>query len=162
MVIIGVGIGAAIGALLVFLWVVKNGQATGLIPKLLGEWTVGHFIIFILHVILWELLFIGIPVAVAACLIYMLWWRKLPEEEKRPSRGISAGKSSGGISFLVTIVWLIIVWIDGRWNLAFQSWTLNDWVYSWLTAFLWVSLIIGSPVVIGGIWWLRKELREKP
>ena len=108
MVIIGVVIGAAIGALLVFLWVVENGQATGLIPKLLGEWTVGHFITFILHMILWELLFIGIPLAVAAFLIYLQWWRKLPEEEKWTSRGISAGKSSGGISFLVTIVWLIL------------------------------------------------------
>ncbi len=161
LVIIGVGIGAAIGGILVFLWVVENGQATGLFPMLLGEWTVGYCITFILHVILWELLFIVIPVAVVAIVIYMQWYRKLPEEEKLPHRGVTPGRGSGGFSFLVTIVWLIIVWLDGRWNIAFQSWTLNDWVYSWLAAFLWPSLIIGIPVAIGVTWWIRHELKGK-
>jgi hypothetical protein len=129
MAVIGFGIGAAIGGILVFLWVVDDGQANGLFPSLIGDWTVAYCITFFFSLILWEFIFIGIPVVVVAALIYMLWWRRLPEDERKvyqkkqkkkwPRRGASRGSGDGLISFLVTIVWLIIVWLDDKWNLAF-------------------------------------------
>ncbi|UCD92315.1 MAG: hypothetical protein JSV43_08900 [Methanobacteriota archaeon] len=151
---------AGIAAILVFLWVVDNGQASGLLPGLLGEWTVGIVITFILHLILWEVLFVVVPVAVAAFLLYWTWYRKLPPGEKLPTRVVTPARSSGGFSFLICIVWLIIVWLDGRWDLQFQAWTLDQWVYSWLAAFLWPALIFGIPLVIVIVWWVRRETRE--
>lgn len=152
---------AAAAALFVFLWVVATTQATGLVPSSLGAWTVSHVIGFIFTAILWELLLVAswvIPVAVAA---YFLWYRNLPTEERReydegPRRGRSAGQN-GGFSFFVGLVWLAIVWIDGRWTRAFQDWSFNDWVYSWVAAGLVVLLIVGIPGTIYVIWSLRRN-----
>ncbi len=152
---------AAVAALSVFLWVVADAQATGLVPSGLGEWTVGYVLSFILNAILWELILVAswvIPIAVAA---YFLWYKKLPYEERReyeggPRRSRSAGEN-GGISFFIGLMWLVIVWIDGRWNLAFRDWTFNDWVYSWIAAGLVVLLIGGIPAMIFVIWSLRRN-----
>ena len=57
---------AAIGTILVYLWFVGDAQSTNLVPVTLGQWTMAHMITFILHLILWELLIIGIPVAITA------------------------------------------------------------------------------------------------
>lgn len=152
---------AAVAALFVFLWVVANTQSTGLVPSGLGDWTAGSVLTFILNVILWELLLVAswvIPVAAAA---FFLWYRKLPDAERRelegrPRRGRAAG-GSGGISFFIGLVWLVIVWTDGRWNLAFKNWTLNMLVYSWIAAGLVVLLIAGIPALIYLAWSLRRN-----
>ncbi|MHA2066578.1 MAG: hypothetical protein ACXABY_19575, partial [Candidatus Thorarchaeota archaeon] len=60
------------------------------------------------------------------------------------------------------ITWLIVVWVDGRWNLAFESWTFNDWVYSFLAALAWDLLIFGVPIALAFIWWIRKEIQKEP
>src|SRR3970040_1450980 len=113
---------AAVAALLVFLWVVADAQATGLVPSGLGQWTVGYVLTFILNTILWELILVAswvIPIVVAT---YFLWYKKLPDEERReyeggPRRSRSAGEN-GGISFFVCLVWLfflLIAWkVDTR------------------------------------------------
>jgi len=152
---------AAVAALFVFLWVVANAQATGLVPSGLGEWTVGFVLTFILNAILWELILVAswvIPIVLAT---YFLWYKKLPDVERReyeggPRRSRSAGEN-GGFSFFIGLVWLVIVWIDGKWNLAFQDWTFNDWVNSWIAAGLVVLLIAGVPATIYIIWSLRRK-----
>lgn len=163
MTLLGVGgiAAAAVAALLVFLWVVADAQATGLVPSGLGEWTVGYVLTFILNAILWELILVAswvIPIVVVS---YFLWYRRLPDEERRPYEGgprrsRSAGES-GGISFFIGLMWFVIVWIDGRWNLAFQDWAFNDWVYSWITAGLVVLLLAGVPAMIYIIWSLGRN-----
>lgn len=152
---------AAVAALLVFLWVVADAQATGLVPSGLGEWTVGYALTFILNVILWELILVASWVVPVALAVVFLWYRRLPDEERRgyeggARRSRSAGES-GGISFFIGLVWLVIVWTDGRWNLAFQDWTFNDLVYSWIAAGLVVSLIVGIPAIIYVVWSLRRN-----
>ena len=157
----GVIAAIAVAALLVFLWVVADAQATDMVPSALGEWSIGHLVTFTLNVILWELILVAswvIPLAAAA---YMLWYRKLPEAERKeyegkPGRRRSTGENSG-ISFFIGLMWLAIVWIDGKWNLAFQDWTFNDWVYSWIAAGLVVLLIGGIPVLIYVIWSVRRN-----
>jgi hypothetical protein len=153
---------AVIAALLVFLWVVADAQATSLVPALLGQWTVGYVITFILHVIFWELVLVVSWVLVVVAAIYFLWYKQLPEEEQDIT-GRKRGKSEegGAFGFFITIVWLIIIWIDDRWNLALEDWTLNDWVYSWMAAVFWVFLIIGIPVAIYFFWWIGKEMKEE-
>ena len=101
---------AAIGAILVFLWFVADAQSTGMVPTTLSLWTMGHMVTFTLHLILWEVLFVGIPVIIGAVAGW-LWWKKLPDEEKKEyhffgkrSRTTSGG---GGISLLFTIAFCI-------------------------------------------------------
>ncbi len=148
-------------AFFVFLWVVSDAQATGLVPSGLGAWTVGYFFAFLVQLILWELILVASWVIPVAAATYLLWYRKLPEEERReyrrgPKRTRSAGENSG-ISFFIGLVWLAIVWLDGRWNTAFQDWTFDHWVYSWIAACLVVLLIGGIPILIYIIWALKKE-----
>ncbi len=153
---------AAVVAFFVFLWVVADAQATRLVPEVVGEWTVGYVFTFILTVILWELIFVASWVIPMGIVIYTQWYRKIPEKERKeyerkPRHRKTAGGSSG-ISCLVSLIWLIIVWIDGRWNLAFQKWTFDDWIYSWIAACLWVLLIVGIPALIYLMWSLKKNV----
>ena len=160
---------ALIGAILVFLWFVGDAQLTGLVPATLDLWTMGHFVTFLLNLILWEVLFIGVPVILAIVAIIFLWWKKLPDGEKKEyRRGHLFGKrshrsdGSGGISFLVFIVFIIKVFTDGNWNVPFATWTFDYLVYSWLWALFWVLIIFGIPIVIGGTWWIRREMKKEP
>jgi MFS family permease len=163
--IAGMIIGAGIVGIFVFLGFVADAQAIGLVPSLLGEWTVGYFIMFILSLILWELIFVGTWTIPIALILYYHWYKKLPKKEQeeyegKPKRRKS--KDEGGFSFFVGLVWLIIVLLYGKWNLAFQEWTFNDWVYTWLIAFLIVLLIVA---ILGSMYVgysLNKTIAKKP
>ena len=162
-------ISASIGAILVFLWLVGDAQLTGLVPATLGLWTMGHLVTFLLHLIFWEVLLIGIPAIVVALAVWQLWWKKLPDDEKKEyRRGHLFGKRSRrteggeGISFLIFIVFIIKIYLDGNWNVAFATWTFDYLVYSCLWALIWVLIIFGIPIAIGGTWWIRHEMKKKP
>jgi di/tricarboxylate transporter len=127
----------------------------------------GYFITFLLHLIFWEFIFIGIPVIIAIAAVYLLWWKKLPDTERKEYReGHLFGKRSrrsdagGGISFLVFIVFMIKVYLDGNWGLHFAEWSFDYLVYSYLWAFIWVAIIFGIPILIGATWWIRHEMKK--
>jgi hypothetical protein len=160
---------AFISAIFVFLWFVGEAQLTGLVPDILGLWAMGHFITFLLHLIFWELLFIGIPVIIAIVAIYLLWWKKLPDKERKEYRDEHLfGKRSrrtdcgGGISFLVFIVFCIKVYLDGNWGVAIATWKFDYLVYSWLWALIWIAIIFGIPILIGATWWIHHEMKKEP
>jgi hypothetical protein len=157
---------AAVGAVLVFLWFIGNAQSTRLVPTTLGLWSMRHLVTFILHAIFWELLLIGIPVAIAAVAGW-LWWRRLPIEEKMEYHFFGKGprKASGGgggASLLFFIAFCIKVYIDGNWNVAIGSWTLDYVVYSILSILIWIIIIFGIPAAIIAIWWISREMTRKP
>ena len=156
----------SIGAFLVYLWFVGDAQSIGLVPTTLRLWTMGHLVTFLLHLIFWEVLFIGIP-AIIAAVAGWLWWRKLPNEERKEyhffgtrSRATSGG--GGGISLLHFIVFCIKVYTDGNWNVAFATWTFDYLVYSLLWALIWILIIFAIPVALGIIWWINHEMKKKP
>jgi len=158
----------SIGAILVYLWVVGDAQLTGLVPATLGLWAMGHIVTFLLHLIFWEAILIGIPVILAAVLGW-LWWKKLPDDEKEEYKhGHLFGKRSRrteggeGISFLVFIAFIIKIYLDGNWNVAFATWTFDYLVYSCLWSLIWILIIFGIPMAIGGTWWIRHEMKKKP
>jgi hypothetical protein len=160
---------AFIGVILVYLWFVVDAQATGMVPETLGLWSMGHFVTFLLNLIAREVLFIGVPVIIAAALTYFIWWKKLPSEERKEYRdrhlfGKRSHKTDGGegISFLVSIVFCIKVYLDGNWDVPFATWKFDYLVYSCLWAFIWVLIIFGIPIAIGGIWWLHREMKKEP
>ena len=127
---------ASIGAILVFLWFVGNAQSTGMVPTTLGLWAMGNLVTFLLNLIFWEVLLIGVPVILAAAVVWQ-WWKKLPNEEKEGYRffGPRSRTTNGGnaISILVFIAFCIKILLDGNWNVAFATWTFDYLVYSMLT-----------------------------
>jgi hypothetical protein len=157
---------ASFGAIYVFMWFVRDSQSIGLVPRTLGLWTMRHLVTFILYAIFWELLLIGIPVALAAVAGW-LWWRRLPSDEKKDyhffgtrSRATSGG--GGAASLLFFVAFCIKVLIDGNWNVAIATWTLDYVVYSMLWILIWILVIFGIPAAIGVIWWIRHEMKKKP
>ena len=160
---------ASIGSILVYLWFVGDAQLTGLVPATLGLWTMGHIVTFLLHLIFWEVFFIGVPVILAIAGIIFLWWKKLPDDEKEEyRRGHLFGKRSHrteggeGISFLIFIAFIIKIYLDGNWNVPFATWTFDYFVYSCITALIWILILFGIPMLIGGTWWIRHEMKKKP
>jgi hypothetical protein len=158
----------SIGAVLLFFWFVGHAQSTGLVPATLDLWTMGNVVTFILHVILWEVPLIG--AAIVLVVIAWLWWRKLPDDERKEYErahifGTPSKKSSGGggaISLLVNIAFCIKVFTDGNWDVAFATWTFDYLVYSYLSALIWVLIIFGIPMVLGGLLWIGYEIKKKP
>lgn len=160
---------ASIGATLVCLWVVGEVQLAGLVPATLDLWSMGHLVTFLLRLVFWEVLLIGVPVILAAVAIIFLWWKKLPDRERKEYRrghlfGTRSRTTNGRnvISPLVFIVFCIKVFLDGNWNVAFGTWTFDYVVYSFLWALIWVLIIFGIPMVLGGTWWIRHEMKKKP
>ena len=149
---------AFVGAILVYLGFVGAAQLTGLVPTILGLWTMGHLVTFLINLIFWEALLIGVPVILAAVAGW-LWWKKLPNKEKKEYRffGKRARTSSGGggVSAFFFVAFCIKVFIDGNWNIPIATWTLDYVVYSMLTILIWVLIIFGIPAAIGIIWWIR-------
>jgi len=148
-----IAIVAGIVGLLTFLWQVN----IAVVPATLGQWSIGIIISFCLNLVFWELLLVGSWVIVVVIVFYFQWYMKLPEEDRKGWSGRGRRESGDAISFFFGLAWLLIIYIDGRWNLTFDTWTFNDWVSSWLTAAFWVFLIGGIVVAIGLIAWIAKE-----
>jgi len=115
--------------------------------------------------IFWELLFIGIPAIIGAVAGWQ-WWKRLPEEEKKEYQffGKRSRTTSGGsgVSLLFFIAFCIKVFIDGNWNVAIASWTLDYVVGSMVTILVWTAIIFGIPAAIGVIWWIHHEIKKNP
>ena len=155
---------AAIGAILVYLWFVGDAQSSGMVPATLGQWTMEHMVIFILHLIFWEVLFVGVPIAIAA-IVGWLWWKQIPEDERKEYKffeGSHKTRDGGGaISFLFYIAFCIKIYIDGNWNTAIASWTLNYIVDSMISIIVWGAIIFGIPAIIIGLIWLSRETKKE-
>ena len=156
------GVMAIAWAVYIFWWFTGSAVSSGLVPSLLGLWTMGNLVNFIIYSVLWELLLVGVPVTVAAIAGWM-WWRRLPHEERAGyhwgGRSRSAG-SGGGVSFLLFIAFAIKVYVDGNWNVPIASYSLNYVVTSMITILEWVAVIFGIPLAIGLTWWIHHEMKK--
>ena len=151
---------AVAGAVYVFVWFTGNAQATGLVPSTVGSWSMNSLLMFILHAIFWELVLIGIPVAIAA-IIGWQWWKRIPEEEKKEynlstksSRSRSAGEA---FSPLLFIAFAIKVYVDGQWNAPIAGFSLDYVVGSMITILIWIAAIFAIPAIIGLVWWITRK-----
>jgi len=128
-----------------------------------------YLVTFILHVIFWELVYIGIPLIIIAILAWRFWWKRIPEDERIVYKqanlfGKSSRRSDGGgaISFLINIVFIIKVYYDGNWDFPFAQWSFDYLIYSYLWALIWILAIFGIPMAIGALWWIVHEMRKEP
>jgi len=152
---------AFIGAVYVFLWFAGNAQSSGMVPGTLGLWTMANLVSFILYAVFWELLLIGVPIAIAAVVAWQ-WWKRLPEEERRgyPFGGRKRSAGGGGVSLLFFIAFCIKVFVDGKWNVPIATFTLDYVVGSMITILVWGLVIFGIPIAIGLTWWIRREMKK--
>ncbi len=158
------GILLIIGGVYVFHWFAGDAQSTGLVPSILGLWTMGHVVSFILNLVLWELIFIGIPAAIIA-ITGWLWWRRLPDEERKEynffNKGSNTSNGGSGVSLLLFIGFALKIYIDGNWDVAISTWTLEYVVESMITVFIWAAIIFGIPIIIGVIVWMASRIKTK-
>jgi hypothetical protein len=151
---------AAAGAVYVFVWFTGNAQATALVPSTLNLWTMNNLVLFILHAIFWELVLIGIPAGIGA-VVGWLWWRGLPDQEKRQynlsGKGSKGSRAGGAISPLIFIAFAIKVYVDGYWNSAIAGFSLDYVVGSMVTILIWIVAIFAIPAVIVFVWWVSRR-----
>jgi hypothetical protein len=151
---------AVAGAVYVFVWFAGNAQSIGLVPSALGMWSMNNLVMFILHAIFWELVLIGIPVAIGA-VIGWLWWKRIPEEEKKEynlsTKGSRSRSAEGAVSPLFFIAFAIKVYVDGQWNAPIAGFSLDYVVGSMVTILVWIAVIFAIPAIIGFVWWITRE-----
>ena len=101
--------------------------------------------------------------------VWYLWWKKLPEKEQKEykrehlffGKNSKRSEGSGGISFLITVFFIMKIWLDGNWGVPFATWKFDYLVYSWITALVWVLIVFGIPISIGVIAWIGYEMKKK-
>jgi hypothetical protein len=151
---------AVAGAVYVFVWFTGVAQASGLVPSTLDLWSMNSVLLFILNAVFWELVLIGTPAGVGAA-IGWFWWKRLPEAEKqrynRSGKGSKGSKAGGAISPLLFIAFAIKVYVDGYWNTAIASFTLDYVVGSMVTILIWIAVIFAFPAAIAFIWWISRR-----
>jgi hypothetical protein len=151
-------IAAIIDALYVFIWFTENAQTNGMAPATLAQWTIGNIVTFMLNLVFWEIVFVGIPVIIGVGIAWW-WWSRLPMNEKISYRlyGGRRNRASGdGASFLFFVAFCIKVYLDGNWNTAISSWSFDYVVGSAITIFVWAMLIFGIAALIGFAWWISR------
>jgi hypothetical protein len=129
----------------------------------------GYLITFLLNLIYWEFIYIGIPAIIVAVAAWQLWWKKLPDDEKEEYKrghlffGKRSNRTDGGgiISLFINIVFVIKVYVDGNWGVPFATWKFDYLVFSYLWALFWVLIIIGIPMLIGGSWWIFSQMKKE-
>ena len=131
-----------------------GGQGTWTID----QWTLNNIVGFIIQIVLWELLFVGLPAGVFFGLGGYFWYTRLSDEEKQDMkarekankhRKRNAGGSGGG-GFFMFIAYCIYMGAQtpNMYIASFGSQPYSFWIYGMFYTLLWIFIIIGIPVVI--------------
>ena len=144
------------GALLVIIWFIESSPIGNYGDALIGAWSLNWIVGFYILIILWELLFVGLPAGLFFGVGGYIWWNRLPDEEKQEfkarekknkHRKRNAGGSGGG-GFLMFIAYCIYMGGQGNYYAPFSSQPYSYWVYGMFYTLLWIFIIIGIPVCI--------------
>jgi hypothetical protein len=147
---------AFIGALVVVIWFIETSPIGAQGTALIGDWSLDWIVGFYILIILWELLFVGIPTGLFFGVGGYIWWSRLPDEEKaefkarekkNKHRKRNAGGSGGG-GFLMFIAYCIYMGVQGSYYAPFSSQPYSYWIYGMFYTLLWLVIIIGIPVCI--------------
>ncbi len=147
---------AFIGALVVIIWFIETSPIGAQGTALIGDWSLDWIVGFYILVILFELLFVGIPAGLFFGVGGYIWWKRLPDEEKaefkarekkNKHRKRNAGGSSGG-GLLMFIAYAIYMGVQGNYYAPFSSQPYSYWVYAMFYTLMWLVIIFGIPIGI--------------
>ena len=160
-------IGAFISGVYVFLLHNEVGMGFGSFWSLtFNDWSFGLIFVYVLMLLLREFLLVVLPtLGVLGLLFCIMWFTMSPEkreelkilnkqEEERQKKSKKASGGASGCTGIVTIAFLIIMAVNGKWDTPFGNMDFQYFVITYLQALIWVALIIGIPVLIGGIIYL--------
>ena len=155
-VVIIAGVFAFIGALVVIIWFIETSPIGAQGTALIGDWSLNWIVGFFILIILWELLFVGLPAGLFFGVGGYIWWKRLPDEEKaefkarekkNKHRKRNAGGGGGG-GFLMFIAYCIYMGVQGSYYAPFSSQPYSYWVYGMFYTLMWLFIIIGIPICI--------------
>ena len=147
---------AFIGALLVIIWFIETSPIGAFGEALIGDWNLDWIVGFTILIILWELLFVGLPTGLFFGVGGYIWWNRLPDDEKaefkarekkNKHRKRNAGGSGGG-SFMMFIAYCIYMGGQGNYYTPFGDLPYSYWVYGMFYTLMWIVIIIGIPICI--------------
>lgn len=145
-----------IDAVSVLIWHVETSHLGGQGDWTFNQWSLSGVIIFIVVLILWELLFVGVPAGLIFGLGGYFFWTRLPQEEQQLYRNKDKSEKNGGtrdkggdiVGFLIFIAFCIYIAIDGNFNTTFGLLPYSYFIYAWLYTIMWLLIIFGVPAAI--------------
>jgi len=159
-------VGVVIGGIAVVLSYMPSSQIGFYGLGTFDDFSVGTFILWWIFLILWEFVLVILPFIGFCCVVGGLYWFVIMSEEdkeaiksreKNEKEHRHHTKEGGGIGFIFTIAFLIVVFIDGNWLTTFGTMPYSYFVIAWLRGFIWTMIIVGIPVgVISFIYFWRK------
>ena len=156
------GILAIIGFFLVLFCFIETSPLGGEGEWTFNDWTMNYVFGFIILVILWELLFVGIPALIFFGVSGYMWWNNLSAEKKEEYKCLEKDSKTGNLSkggcggsFFFFILVCIVIAIDGNWNTRFAELSYSYFFYACMFGLMWLGIIIGSPALIATLIWYR-------
>ena len=146
---------AFIGAIMVLIWFIETSPIGAHGDALIGDWSLDWIVGFMILLILWELLFVGLPLAVFFIVGFYIWWKRLSDEDKaefkardkKKHRARNTGGEGGG-GLLMFIAYCIYIGLQGNYYAPFKSQYYSYWVYAWFYTLMWLVIIFGIPIGI--------------
>jgi len=156
LVVILAGICAIIGGLLVLFWFIRITPLGYYGTATIGLWRMNWVVGFMILLILFELLFVGVPAGLFFGLGGYLWWRNLTLEKKQFFKDREKKKThrkqeyggGGGFGFFMFIFYCIYLAFDSHYNAPFGSEPYTYWVYAWFLTIMWLLIYVGIPAAI--------------
>ena len=145
------GVIAIIASLFVLFWFIDTSSIGMMGTATIGEWSLAWVWEFFIFLILWELLYVILPVVIVFGVGWYLWWKRLPAEEKADFKGRWRGKGTaegGGASFGMFISYSIYMYLNGDFYTPFGDFAYSYWVYAWFHSLAWILIIVGIPAAI--------------
>jgi len=155
------GVIAFTGAIMVFVWFVQTSNIASLT---ISELSVASALWFIINLILWELLFVGLPSLIIFGLGGFLWWSGLSPKDKKDlkSKDKKSHSRSGGdaFEFLMFIAFIIYLLADGTFFTPFGDLPISYWLFSCLWSFIWLLILVGIPLGLVGLIYLARWCKK--
>ncbi|MFX0071188.1 MAG: hypothetical protein ACFFAO_08870 [Candidatus Hermodarchaeota archaeon] len=154
----------AIVAVYVLIWHIQTSPIGNYGTATIEKWSLDWVVRFLIVLILWELLFVGVPALLIFGLGGYLWWQRLTIDErtefKEQQSKHKKSRNLGGCGLFMFIAYCIYIWIDGNYFTPFGRKTYSYWVYSYLLTIGWVLIIIGIPLAVIGLLYLKYWLNK--